>query len=124
MEKAKKYSIDPSRLHIDPLVEMLCTSEDGINMILKVMRKIKADYPTIHITGAASNVSFNLPSRKTINQAFVVLTMAAGLDSVILDPLNRDMMGLIYATDALMGNDEFCIEYINAFREGVFGTQK
>ena len=59
-----------------------------------------------------------------VNQAFVVLAMNAGLDSVILDPLNRDMMGLIYATEALLGNDEFCIEYINAYREGIFGTQK
>ncbi|MBN2040407.1 MAG: methyltetrahydrofolate cobalamin methyltransferase [Spirochaetes bacterium] len=124
MEKAKEFKIDPSRLHIDPLVEMLCTSEDGINMIIEVMKKIKEQYPTIHVTGAASNVSFNLPSRKTVNQAFVVMAMNAGLDSVILDPLNRDMMGLIYATEALMGNDEFCIEYINAYRDGIFGTQK
>ena len=28
MAKAKEYNIAPSRLHIDPLVEMLCTSED------------------------------------------------------------------------------------------------
>lgn len=124
MKKAKEYKIDPSRLHIDPLVEMLCTSEDGINMIMEVIKTIKKEYPAIHLTGAASNVSFNLPARKMVNQAFVVLTMSAGLDSVILDPLNRDMMGLIFATDALLGKDEYCIEYINAFRGGIFGTQK
>lgn len=124
MEKAKEYKIDPSRIHIDPLVEMLCTSEDGINMIIEVMKNIKAQYPSVHVTGAASNVSFNLPARKFVNQAFVVLAMNAGLDSVILDPLNKDMMGLIYATEALMGNDEYCIEYITAYREGVFGVKK
>ena len=63
MAKAKEYKIDPSRLHIDPLVEMLCTSEDGINMIIEVMKNIKKQYPSIHVTGAASNVSFNLPVR-------------------------------------------------------------
>jgi 5-methyltetrahydrofolate corrinoid/iron sulfur protein methyltransferase len=124
MKKAKEYNIDPSRLHIDPLVEMLCTSEDGINMIVEVMKKIRAQYPAVHVTGAASNISFNLPVRKMINQAFVVLAINAGMDSVILDPLNRDMMGLIYATEALLGNDEYCIGYINAYREGVFGTKK
>ena len=51
MEKAKAYKIDPSRLHIDPLVEMLCTAEDGINPIIEVMKEIKRQYPTIHITG-------------------------------------------------------------------------
>jgi len=122
MEKAKEYNIAPARLHIDPLVQMLCTSEDGIISISEVMRNIKKQYPTIHITGGASNISFNLPARKYVNQGFIILAMAAGMDSAILDPLNRDMMGLIYATEALLGQDEFCIEYINAYRDGIFGT--
>jgi 5-methyltetrahydrofolate--homocysteine methyltransferase len=122
MEKAKEYKIDPSRLHIDPLVQMLCTSEDGIASITGAMRTIKEQYPSIHITGGASNISFNLPARKYVNQGFIVLSMAAGMDSAILDPLNKDMMGLIYATEALMGQDDFCMEYIRAFRAGIFGV--
>ena len=121
MEKAKQYNIDPARLHIDPLVEMLCTAEDGINVILDVIRKIKQQYPTIHVTGGASNISFNLPARKFVNQAFLVLAMGAGMDSAIINPLHKHMMGLIYATEALKGTDEYCIEYINAYREGLFG---
>jgi 5-methyltetrahydrofolate--homocysteine methyltransferase len=50
--------------------------------------------------------------------------MAAGMDSAIIDPLDRDMMGLIYAAEALLGQDEMCIEYINAFRAGIFGENK
>lgn len=121
MEKAKEYGIDPSRLHIDPLVEMLCTSEDGINVVLDVIRKIKEQYPRIHVTGGASNISFNLPARKFVNQAFLVLAMGAGMDSAIINPLQKHMMGLIYATEALMGMDEYCMEYINGYREGLFG---
>lgn len=124
MEKAREYNIDPSRLHIDPLVEMLCTSEDGINVVLDVIRKIKQQYPTIHVTGGASNISFNLPARKFVNQAFLVLAIGAGMDSAIINPLHKHMMGLIYATEALKGMDEYCIEYINAFREGRFGPVK
>lgn len=124
MAKAKEYGIDPSRFHIDPLVEMLCTSEDGIAMVVKVMKQIKAQYPTIHITGAVSNISFNLPVRKLVNQGFIVLAMNAGMDSAILDPLNRDMMGMIFATEALLGMDEFCMEYIGAYRDGIFGPVK
>ena len=120
----KEYGIKPSRLHIDPLVEMLCTSEDGISMIVEVMNTIREEYPTIHITGAVSNISFNLPARKLVNQGFVVLAMNAGLDSAILDPLNRDMMGMIYATEALLGQDDYCMEYISAYREGLIGPVK
>lgn len=124
MAKAKEYNIDPSRFHIDPIIEMLCTSEDGINMVADVIRTIKEKYPTIHVTGAVSNISFNLPARRIVNQAFTVLAMNAGMDSAILDPLNQDLMGLIFATEALMGEDEYCMEYISAYREGVFGAKK
>ena len=121
MAKAKEYNIAPNRLHIDPLVEMLCTSEDGIAMVVEVMTEIKKRYPTIHITGAASNISFNLPARKLLNQVFITLSMNAGMDSAILDPLDRGMLGTIYATEAMLGLDDYCIEYIHAFREGRIG---
>lgn len=124
MKKAQKYNIAPARLHIDPLVQMLCTSEDGINTVTAVIRQIKAQYPAIHVTGGGSNISFNLPARKLVNQAFLVLAMNAGMDSAIIDPLNRDLMGMIYATEALLGLDEYCMEYIGAYRENKFGQQK
>ena len=50
--------------------------------------------------------------------------MNAGLDSGILDPTNRDMLGLIYATEALLGEDDYCMEYIVAYREGLIGPVK
>lgn len=124
MQKAKEYNIDPSRLHIDPLVQMLATSEDGILTVMEVIKEIKKQYPTIHITGGASNISFNLPVRKLVNQAFIVLAMSAGMDSAIISPLNRDLMGMIYAAEALLGQDEYCMEYIGAYREDKFGPQK
>lgn len=124
MAKAKEYGISPNRIHIDPLVEMLCTSENGIETNTEVISTVRKMYPSIHITAAISNISFNLPVRKMINLGFAVLAMNAGLDSAILDPTNRDMMGLIYATEALLGLDDYCMEYISAYREGIFGPKK
>lgn len=124
MKRAQEFGITPSRLHIDPLVEMLCTSEEGINMIVDVMKEIKRQYPEIHIIGGCSNVSFNLPVRRLVNQAFIVLAMNAGMDSGIIDPANQDLLGMIFATEALLGQDEYCMEYIGAFREGKFGQKK
>ena len=76
------------------------------------------------MTGAVSNISFNLPVRKLLNQAFLVLAMKAGMDSAVLDPTNRDMMGMMYATEAMLGLDEYCMEYISAYRDGKFGPVK
>ena len=111
-------------MHIDPLVEMLCTAENGIDTNVEVISTVRNRYPDIHITAAVSNISFNLPVRKMINLGFTVLAMNAGLDSAILDPTNRDMMGVIYATEALLGEDDYCMEYIGAYREGIFGPKK
>ena len=124
MAKAKEYGIAESRIHIDPLVEMLCTAEDGIAVVVEVMNYIKEHYPKAHISGAVSNISFNLPYRKILNIAFTVMSIANGMDSAVLDPLNRDLRGAIYAAEALKGDDYYCMEYINAFREGVFGPVK
>lgn len=124
MEKAKEYNIKPSRLHIDPLVEMLCTSEDGISMVIEVIKTVKEKQPTIHVTGAVSNISFNLPVRRLLNQAFLVLAMNAGMDSGVMDPTNRDLLGMVYATEAMLGLDDYCMEYISAYREGKFGPVK
>ena len=123
MAKAKEYGIKPNRIHIDPLVEMLCTSENGIETNTDVITSVREQYPTIHITAAVSNISFNLPVRKMVNLGFTVLAMNAGLDSAILDPTNRDMMGVIYATEALLGEDDYCMEYISAYRQGIFGPK-
>ncbi|OBR90995.1 5-methyltetrahydrofolate:corrinoid/iron-sulfur protein co-methyltransferase [Clostridium coskatii] len=93
-------------------------------MVTEVMKKIKELYPTIHVVGAVSNISFNIPARKIVNQAFAVLAMNAGMDSFILDPLNQDLIGMLFATEALLGEDEYCMEYIRAYREGIFGKKK
>lgn len=124
MAKAKEFGIAENRIHVDPLVEMLCTAEDGIAVVVEVMQYIKAHYPQVHISGAISNISFNLPYRKILNIAFAVMSISNGMDSAVLDPLNRDLRGAIYATEALKGDDYFCMEYINAFRDGVFGPVK
>ncbi len=126
MAKAAEYGIDEKRFHIDPLIEMLCTTDDemGISMVLEVMNHIKTTHPKVHISGAVSNISFNLPARKLVNQAFVVLAMNAGMDSGVLDPLSQDLMGVILATEAMLGMDDFCAEYTAAFRAGIFGQKK
>jgi 5-methyltetrahydrofolate--homocysteine methyltransferase len=124
LKKAREYRIDPSRLFVDPVVEMLCTSEDGIAKIIQTIRAVKDICPDVHITSGASNISFNLPMRKFVNRSFIVLCMGAGMDSAIIDPTNEDMLGLIYAAEALLGKDEMCMEYIGAYRDGLFGEVK
>ena len=66
-----------------------------------------------------SNISFGLPKRKLLNQAFLMLALGCGMDAAILDPTDKALMAMaIRAGEALMGKDPFCARYIGAFREG------
>ncbi len=123
MLKAEEYNIDPSRLYIDPLVETLSTNGSSLTTFVECTREIKKRSPAVHVTSGLSNISFGLPIRKLINQAFMVLALGAGMDSAIIDPTNKDLLGLIYATKALLGQDEYCLEYITAYREGLIGPK-
>jgi 5-methyltetrahydrofolate corrinoid/iron sulfur protein methyltransferase len=62
-------------------------------------------YQTVHLTSRVSNISFGLPARKYINQAFLILAISAGMDSAILDPTNKGNAGSIlrYKGIALKG---------------------
>jgi 5-methyltetrahydrofolate--homocysteine methyltransferase len=122
LKKAEAFKIDPSRIFVDPVVEMLCTSEDGIAKVMETIRTVKEICPSVHITSGASNISYNMPMRKFINRGFIILCMGVGMDSAIIDPTNEDMLALIYAAEALLGRDELCMEYIGAYRDGLFGA--
>ena len=121
MKKAGEYKIDPSRLYIDPLVVSLSTDSGALPLFSQVTSAIKAKYSSIHITSGLSNISYGLPARKLVNQAFMVLAMNAGMDSAILDPTSRELLGLIHAAKALLGDDEYCMEFISAYRQGRIG---
>ncbi|MGD9159871.1 MAG: dihydropteroate synthase [Desulfobacteraceae bacterium] len=113
-----------SKLHIDPLVGTISTDTESGNIAFESMRKILEKYPEVHITGGLSNISFGLPARSIVNQAFAVLAIAAGMDSTIVDPENVDLKSIIYAADVVLGKDRFCRNFTSAYRQGVIGKKK
>lgn len=121
VEKADKYGITPDRIHIDPCVMALSTENRTMLNFVAEIRAIKELYPTIHVTGAISNISFGLPIRPLLNKTAMAFAIEAGMDSAVMDPMNRDMMGTIFATYALLGQDKHCRKYSKAFRSGQIG---
>ena len=111
-------------MHIDPLVLALSAVNDSALQFFSAVRRIKEVHPTVNVTAALSNISFGMPVRKLVNTNFLTLAMEAGLDSVIADPLNRDVIGTIYAAEALLGRDRLCRRYNTAYRKGKIGPVK
>lgn len=124
VEEARKVGVESNRIHIDPCIMALSTDNLSFINFKNEIEAIRMLYPDIHITSGLSNISFGLPVRKLMNQNFMTLSMFVGMDSAVMDPLSRDLMGAIYATQALLGNDKLCRTYGKAYRSGKIGPVK
>ena len=109
-------------IYVDPCVLPISTGPEHGKALVEATGLIKARYPGVHVSAGVSNVSFGLPVRKLLNQVLIVLLMAQGLDAAIVDPCDPQLMMNIRAAEALLGRDEFCANYIQAFREGKLGA--
>ena len=110
--------VPPDHIFVDPLIRPVSTNgEYGIGA-LRVVERITQHHPDVHKTCGLSNISYGLPKRKLVNQVFVAMAIARGLDSAIVDPLDPRMMANIFAAEALTGKDQFCMNYITAERGG------
>ncbi len=118
IESLTKKGISLCDIYIDPMVRPIGTGPQYAMVAIETIRNIKKNYKDVHIACGLSNISFGIPARKTVNQAFLVGAMFAGMDGAILDPLDEKLMSFIYATEALTGVDEYCINYIMKFKEG------
>lgn len=124
IDKAVKYGVDLTKLHIDPCVMALATMPSAMKDFERCIVGIHEYAPTVKVTGAISNISFDMPARKYINANCMAYAIAAGLDSAIMDPCNVDMMSTIYACEALRMQDKGGRKYNRAYRQGKIGVKK
>lgn len=108
------------RIYVDPLVQPISTNGRFGVEFLEAVEKIMTTFNGIHTMCGLSNISYGLPVRKFMNQAFMVMAIAKGLDGAIINPLDTRMMANIVAAEALAGKDDFCANYLQAFRAGKF----
>jgi 5-methyltetrahydrofolate--homocysteine methyltransferase len=105
-------------IYVDGCVLPVSTGPEHAKALLEAVGAITSRYPGVHTSAGISNVSFGLPLRKLLNETFAVLLMARGLDAGIVDPCDTQLMANIRAAEALLGRDEYCANYLRAFREG------
>ncbi len=124
IDKAVKYGVKLENFHIDPCVMALATMPSALKDFEKCIIGIHDYAPQVKVTGAISNISFDMPARKYVNANAMAYAIAAGLDSAIMDPCNMDMMGTIFACEALQMKDKSGRKYNRAYRQGKFGAKK
>lgn len=108
--------IPDDSIYIDPLVYPISTDDHSAVATIEAIGKIRNKYPQVHVICGLTNVSHGLPLRKLINRTFLVACMTRGLDAAILDPTDIELMSALLAAEALLGKDEFCMNFIKAYR--------
>ena len=127
MSFARLHGIDNKNIFIDLLVKPISTEPQQAGFFLESVRQLKEK--GISCIGGLSNVSFGLPRRDILNAVFLKLALDAGIDAAIIDPIQaavRDVLKgrqlpediFILAEDAILGKDDYSMNYIKAYRAG------
>ena len=110
-----KYGIPIEDIVIDPLAMPIGADSTMFVRTLETIQLIKEKYD-LNTTLGASNVSFGMPDRHTLNSVFIPMAMQSGLTSAIIDSRTELIVNAVRAADLMKGNDEWGANWIAAHR--------
>ena len=121
LERAARLGIPPEDVIIDPLVLTVGSDSQAALVTLQTIELLRKNFG-VNINLGASNVSFGLPDRLTVNQVFLALAIQMGATCSITDPLK--LGATVKAADLLLGRDDYAMRYIKYFRQAESLRQK
>jgi 5-methyltetrahydrofolate--homocysteine methyltransferase len=113
LERAARLGIPAEDVIIDPLVLTVGSDSKAGLVTLQTIELLRTNLG-VNVNLGASNVSFGLPDRPSINQAFLAMTIQAGATCAITDPVK--LGAAIRASDLLLGRDDYSMRFIKHFR--------
>ena len=114
VESAEAAGIAREDIIIDCLASAVGADTSSGLAVIEAIRKIKAELG-VNLTLGASNVSFGLPDRDLLNNAFVVMAVVAGVTCLIVDVAK--VRPIILAADLVLASDKRARRYIEAYRQ-------
>ena len=105
VERASDFGIPPADIVVDPLVMPIGAMATAGQQVFELVKKLKIELK-VNTTCGASNISFGLPNRHSINSTFLPMAIASGMTSAIMNPTNPNELHSIYAANLLMNRDK------------------
>jgi len=118
IDQLNKYKIPIDKLYLDMVIQPISTDSGKGITILETLKLVKQEFPEVKTVLGLSNISFGLPEKELINRTFLAMLMVNGLDAAIMNPLDRKILATLQTAKMLLNQDEFCMNYITAFRDG------
>ena len=113
VERAVKTGINKEDVIIDPMAMAVSADPDACRVTLETIRLVHERLGH-NITQGASNISFGLPNRENINNAFMAMSIMYGLTCPIANP--EKISGLVRAADLVLGRDDYAIRFIEHYQ--------
>jgi 5-methyltetrahydrofolate--homocysteine methyltransferase len=111
---AEKAGVPREDVVIDVLTFAIGAEAGSGRDVLEAIRRIREEL-RVNITMGASNISFGMPDRPVINNAWVSVVIAAGATALIVDAAK--VRPSVLATDLILGRDRFARRYIGEHRQ-------
>jgi 5-methyltetrahydrofolate--homocysteine methyltransferase len=113
IDRAVRSGIRTEDVIIDPLAMAVSADPQACMVTLETIRLVHQKLGH-NITMGASNISFGLPDRESLNSAFMSLCVYCGLTCPIANP--EKITGLVRATDLVLGRDDYAIRFIEHYQ--------
>ena len=114
LDRALALGIPRQDVYIDCLTLTVSAEQDSAMETLEAVRQVRHQLGLQTVLGV-SNISFGLPARPLVNQAFLTMAMAAGLTMPILNPNLEAMMAAVRSFHLLTGKDRDAREFVAAY---------
>ena len=121
LAKAQEYGIQKKNVYIDCLTLTVSAEPTGAVQTLTALKQVKEELGLKTVLGV-SNISFGLPARGLVNQNFLTMAMAAGLDLPIINPNLDAMMAAVRCFHLLTTVDKNAVDFIAAYGNATVST--
>jgi 5-methyltetrahydrofolate corrinoid/iron sulfur protein methyltransferase len=121
IQKAMEKGFNTERIFIDPIILPVKVPNAQVQPgnILSAMDQIKfLAEPAPHITIGLSNLSQGAVERGLINRVFLAMAISHGLDSAIVDVLDRPLMDLVATSEMLMNKQIYSDSFLKVYSAG------
>jgi 5-methyltetrahydrofolate--homocysteine methyltransferase len=115
VEAAADHGIDRADVIIDPLTMPIGAAPEAATAMFETIRLIREQLG-VNVSCGASNISFGMPDRQAIDAAFLTMSVLAGMNTAITNPLHRPVRKAVLAADLLLGRDPFGAAWIAEHR--------
>lgn len=116
LAKAMEYEVDIDKIIIDPIVLPVNVAQAQPSKVLEALNEIrKLSDPPPHLVNGLSNLSQKCSNPKLINRTFLAMCIGNGMDMVIAEAMDKELMDTMITAELLMNKSIYCDGFLEAY---------